>query len=51
MSGTNVGDLLNAAGIIWGWFQGGFRPTGTDGSGKAVNSDNVNESSGKKEVR
>jgi len=25
MSGTNVGDLLNAKGVTWGWFQGGFR--------------------------
>jgi phospholipase C len=25
MTGTNVGDLLNAKGITWGWFQGGFR--------------------------
>ena len=24
IKGTNVGDLLNAAGITWGWFQGGF---------------------------
>jgi phospholipase C len=24
--GNNVGDLLNAKGITWGWFQGGFRP-------------------------
>jgi len=23
----NVGDLLNAKGISWGWFQGGFAPT------------------------
>ena len=23
----NIGDLLNAAGLTWGWFQGGFRPT------------------------
>jgi phospholipase C len=30
MSGKNVGDLLNAKGITWGWFQGGFAPTGTD---------------------
>jgi phospholipase C len=29
MSGNNVGDQLNAAGISWGWFQGGFRPTTT----------------------
>ena len=27
LSGTNVGDELNAAGLSWGWFQGGFRPT------------------------
>jgi phospholipase C len=27
MSGPNVGDLLNARGVTWGWFQGGFRPT------------------------
>jgi phospholipase C len=27
ISGTNVGDLLNAKGISWGWFQGGFAPT------------------------
>lgn len=27
MSGTNVGDLLNAKGLTWGWFQGGFAPT------------------------
>ena len=27
MSGTNIGDALNAAGLSWGWFQGGFRPT------------------------
>jgi phospholipase C len=24
MGGRNIGDLLNAAGIRWGWFQGGF---------------------------
>jgi phospholipase C len=24
MTGTNVGNLLNAHGITWGWFQGGF---------------------------
>ena len=36
MSGKNVGDLLNAAGVTWGWFQGGFdncsaKHTGTTG--------------------
>ncbi|MDP9073705.1 MAG: phospholipase, partial [Actinomycetota bacterium] len=29
MTGANVGDNLNAAGLSWGWFQGGFRPTTT----------------------
>jgi len=27
LNGTNIGDELNAAGLSWGWFQGGFRPT------------------------
>ena len=27
MSGKNIGDLLNAKGLSWGWFQGGFRPS------------------------
>ncbi|MBV8950055.1 MAG: phospholipase, partial [Actinobacteria bacterium] len=27
MTGQNIGDLLNAKGLSWGWFQGGFRPT------------------------
>ncbi len=26
-SGKNIGDLLSAAGVTWGWFQGGFTPT------------------------
>jgi phospholipase C len=29
LTGTNIGDELNAAGLSWGWFQGGFRPTMT----------------------
>lgn len=28
MSGKNVGDLLNDAGVTWGWFYGDFKPTG-----------------------
>jgi len=35
-SNKNVGDLLSAQGVTWGWFQGGFRPTGTDANGKVV---------------
>jgi phospholipase C len=27
LNGQNIGDLLNAAGLSWGWFQGGFKPT------------------------
>lgn len=27
MSGKNVGDLLNAKDLTWGWFEGGFRDT------------------------
>jgi phospholipase C len=27
MTGRNIGDLLNAKGVSWGWFQGGFTPT------------------------
>jgi len=27
---------LNASKVSWGWFQGGFRPTGTDTNGSAV---------------
>ena len=27
MSGENIGDELNARGLSWGWFEGGFRPS------------------------
>jgi phospholipase C len=27
MQGKNIGDLLNAKGVTWGWFQGGFAPS------------------------
>jgi phospholipase C len=27
LSGKNIGDELNSAGVSWGWFQGGFTPT------------------------
>jgi phospholipase C len=33
MSGQNIGDLLNAAGITWGWFEGGFDLTKTNSNG------------------
>ncbi len=43
MSGTNVGDLLNAAGVSWGFFEGGFDLTlknanGTTGCSRSTTS-------------
>jgi phospholipase C len=35
MSGRNIGDALNDAGVTWGWFQGGFRRTAVV-AGRAV---------------
>jgi phospholipase C len=35
-TGTNIGDLLNAKGVTWGWFQGGFAPTGTTAGGLPI---------------
>ncbi|HEY2461272.1 MAG TPA: alkaline phosphatase family protein [Candidatus Acidoferrum sp.] len=32
----NIGDLLNAKNITWGWFQGGFAPSSHTAAGKAV---------------
>jgi phospholipase C len=34
LSGVNVGDLLNAKNVSWGWFEGGFRPS-SQSAGKA----------------
>lgn len=36
MSSPNIGDLLNKAGITWGWFQGGFTPSSRNSDGTAV---------------
>jgi len=36
LTGQNIGDLLNAAGLSWGWFQGGFRPTTSFADGAAA---------------
>ncbi len=35
-TGQNIGDLLNAKHVTWGWFQGGFAPTSTNSAGYAV---------------
>lgn len=40
--GRNVGDLLNAKHVTWGWFQGGFRPTARDGGVATCGSSHVN---------
>jgi phospholipase C len=36
LTGQNIGNLLNARHITWGWFEGGFAPTGTNSAGYAV---------------
>ena len=33
MTGQNIGDLLNTKSITWGWFEGGFTPTGRTSNG------------------
>jgi phospholipase C len=43
MSGQNIGDLLNAAGVSWGFFEGGFNlaatnPNGTTGCSRSTTS-------------
>ena len=32
-TGQNIGDEMNAKGVTWGWFQGGFAPTTPAGNG------------------
>jgi phospholipase C len=46
MSGKNIGDLLNAANITWGFFEGGFDLTvtnsnGTTGCGRSTGAVNI----------
>jgi len=36
MTGQNVGNLLDKAGVTWGYFQGGFAPSSVSASGKAT---------------
>jgi phospholipase C len=49
-TGRNVGDLLNAKGVTWGWFQGGFAPTtpwsGTPGTYAACGATHTNVAGG-----
>jgi phospholipase C len=46
MSGQNIGDLLNAKNVSWGWFQGGFAPTSTDSTGAVCGSKHQNIAGG-----
>ena len=41
-TGQNIGDLLNAIGVSWGWFQGGFRPTAVNGGVATCGATSVN---------
>jgi phospholipase C len=36
MTGRNIGDLLNARHVTWGWFSDGFKPTSRLADGTAV---------------
>jgi phospholipase C len=36
LTGKNIGNLLDAANVSWGWFQGGFAPTGKNAAGYEV---------------
>ncbi|MEV4255651.1 alkaline phosphatase family protein [Spirillospora sp. NPDC049652] len=42
LTGPNVGDLLNKRKVTWGWFQGGFKPTGKNGSYAACDASHPN---------
>jgi len=42
MSGQNIGNLLSGAHDTWGWFQGGFRPTGSTGGTAVCGSTHTN---------
>jgi phospholipase C len=42
MTGENIGDLLNASHVTWGWFQGGFAPTSTNSGGAVCGSTHEN---------
>jgi phospholipase C len=42
LSGKNIGDLLNAQHVTWGWFQGGFAPSSSDSGGAICGSSHQN---------
>jgi len=49
VTGQNIGNLLNAKGITWGWFQGGFKPSSVV-NGKAVCATTTNRADGTPET-
>jgi phospholipase C len=42
LTGENIGDLLNARHVTWGWFQGGFAPTSTNSGGAVCGAESEN---------
>jgi len=46
LTGENIGDLLNAKHVTWGWFQGGFAPTSTNSGGAVCGSQHELTSNG-----
>jgi phospholipase C len=46
LTGENIGDLLNASHVTWGWFQGGFAPNSSNSGGAVcgAQSDNIDGS-------
>jgi phospholipase C len=46
LTGQNIGDLLNAAHVTWGWFQGGFAPTSSNSGGPVCGAENELVSNG-----
>ncbi len=50
MTGQNIGDLLTAKGITWGWFQGGFKPSAVSATGVAACTTTTNRLDGTPET-
>jgi phospholipase C len=42
MTGENIGDLLDASHVTWGWFQGGFAPTSSNSGGVVCGAQSAN---------
>jgi len=42
LTGENIGDLLDAKHVTWGWFEGGFAPTSTNSGGAVCGESHTN---------